>query len=417
MPEEGFVISDLHLGAGPADPLEDFVDDDALVAFVDGISRPDVTLIINGDFIDFAQIEPLDVAGLPSDLLWNEAASLQKLNIAIEGHPSCFAALGRFLDCGGALRIIVGNHDFDFAWAAVQARFREAVGDTAPRVSFSVGAASYAGVHIEHGYQFTPENCPRDPVDFIRAWTDQSGDHQNLERVWGTDFLLRFFNEIERTYPFIDHVKPTSRVVWHGLKHKWLPRSALVHMVVFLRRRGLPWRAIASTMDNKPADAGSLLQAFADDDWQQLAAEAVHENLDEINVAIAELGDEDRATLASSETVTIGDDELVTDPTMLLGRGSREKRFATRRLAEPSVTHVVFGHTHQIIDAQLDGSWFNPGCWIPHLDLDSSYVSERVRNSGLTLELFRDAKLFVTDRRAVCIRPQVNRAKVELINV
>ena len=58
----GYVISDLHIGGGEADQqLEDFFQDDALVAFIDGARGPGATLVINGDFIDFAQIPPYDV--------------------------------------------------------------------------------------------------------------------------------------------------------------------------------------------------------------------------------------------------------------------------------------------------------------------------------------------------------------------
>ena len=34
-----------------------------------------------------------------------------------------------------------------------------------------------------------------------------------IERVWGTDFLLGFFNDIEHEYPFAGRVKPRRRLV------------------------------------------------------------------------------------------------------------------------------------------------------------------------------------------------------------
>ena len=51
---------------------------------------------INGDFVDFAQIEPLSVEGLPSWLLWDETASLTKLEASMGDHPLVFDALADF---------------------------------------------------------------------------------------------------------------------------------------------------------------------------------------------------------------------------------------------------------------------------------------------------------------------------------
>src|SRR5687768_14731670 len=84
--EEAFVISDLHLGAGDTDPeLEDFDQDDKFAEFVGQIVGPGVTLFINGDFIDFAQIPPYEVPK-PHHLLWTEAASLLKVQRATDAH-------------------------------------------------------------------------------------------------------------------------------------------------------------------------------------------------------------------------------------------------------------------------------------------------------------------------------------------
>ena len=409
------MISDIRLGAGNGDPLDDFVDDDAFVAFTEGIARPDVTLIVNGDFVDFAQIEPLGVDGLPSDLIWDESASLQKLDTAMAGHGLCFDSLRQLIGAGGHLRIIVGNHDFDFAWPRVQRRLQEFLGGSDDNVVFVVGSDMYAGVHIEHGYQFTPENCPRDPVHFIHSWADTTGSRDYLERVWGTDFLLRYFNDIERQYPFIDHVKPMIRVVWHGLKDGWLPKRSLVDIAVFLRRRGIPWRAL-TTMEGDAVTVEDVAGAFEDEHWQQLAAELIGEDRGEIEEALKCLSPEDRAFLAGNAQYSFGDSPDSGD-TLAFGRPPREERCARKRLAQSSVTHVVFGHTHQIVDKGLGGSWFNPGCWIPKLDLESEYVAAKIRDTGVGLELFQDKSLFVTERRAVHIRPEISRARVELIRV
>src|ERR1700730_18354068 len=97
MDKQAFVISDLHIGGGPADPqLEDFEQDDAFVKFLDAIAHDGTTLIINGDFIDFIQIPPYTTPK-PAYLLWTVQASMQKLQSAVAAHPGSFDALKRFI--------------------------------------------------------------------------------------------------------------------------------------------------------------------------------------------------------------------------------------------------------------------------------------------------------------------------------
>ena len=157
MTEQAFVTSDLHIGSGEVDPqLEDFFQDAEFVRFVDSIAQPDTTLFINGDFIDFAQIPPYDVPQ-PNHLLWHEDASVEKLELALRAHASCFEALGRFLSSGAKLRFLIGNHDLDLVWPRTQARLRTVLGNpSADALRFTVGIEEYHGVVIEHGHSCTP---------------------------------------------------------------------------------------------------------------------------------------------------------------------------------------------------------------------------------------------------------------------
>src|SRR5262245_15490410 len=248
--EEAYVVSDLHLGAGDADPgLEDFDQDAVFVKWIETISRHGVTLFLNGDFVDFAQIPPFDVPDSRL-LLWTEESSLQKIQTAAQAHPECFGTLRRFVERGGKLQIIIGNHDLDFAWPAVQDYVRSTLLANPPNdaLGFTLTAERYHGVLIEHGHAFTPENAPRDPSDFIHEWPTPGGHitgstKRYLERVWGTDFLLSFYNAFERTHRYADKVKPTLSVLYHGIKNRWIGGNELVHLIVFLKflkRGGVP---------------------------------------------------------------------------------------------------------------------------------------------------------------------------------
>src|SRR4051812_42515828 len=94
------IISDLHVGGGASDPGDDHVYDGAqLKHFIDGLSASaegrngDIELIFNGDFLEFAQVEP-DVYSLISKDFWcSQTESLRKLAAMLEGHRDIFAAL------------------------------------------------------------------------------------------------------------------------------------------------------------------------------------------------------------------------------------------------------------------------------------------------------------------------------------
>jgi UDP-2,3-diacylglucosamine pyrophosphatase LpxH len=417
MGEQAFVLSDLHIGAGQGDSLEDFTSDKELAAFLDDIDAPETTLIINGDFVDFARIEPLSVRGVPGDLLWDHFASVIKLETALGSHKTTFGALSRFLDRGGRLRTTVGNHDLDFAWPQVQERFRREVGGDADRVTFTTGATNYAGVHIEHGHQFTPENCPEDPNDFFHDWNNQ----RYIERVWGTDFLLSFFNDLHHQHPYADKLKPTVLLAYHAIKNGWVPAGALLNLVLFLKRRGIAWRGLASSvLDDPNISPFSLVGVFEEDSWRLLASEIVHSHSEEVSDLIAALDRDQRAVLQLPKTISLeADVELESEGAATLGlfRDNREVRGARDRLSQPGVTSVVFGHTHEVIDGGLHGTHFNPGCWIPHLNLRDEDVRAKVQRSGVTRELLSDASLYRINPWAVVIRPGHQRSRVELIEI
>src|SRR4051794_9548188 len=93
-----WVISDIHMGGGAKDGLEDFRTDASLISFVGGLGRGD-TLVLNGDIIDFAQAPPLvdrpNLASIPDNLLWTSDVSVAKLATVVGAHGDVFEAFGR----------------------------------------------------------------------------------------------------------------------------------------------------------------------------------------------------------------------------------------------------------------------------------------------------------------------------------
>ncbi|MBK9266085.1 MAG: metallophosphoesterase [Polyangiaceae bacterium] len=418
---EGFVVSDLHLGDGQK-PLEDFRDDEKLASFVESIAKPGKTLFINGDFIDFAQIPPFEVAE-PSYLLWDEEASVKKLQLALAAHSQSFDALRRFLEAGADLRIHIGNHDLDLAWPRVQTLLRQRLGaEQNERLQFEIRGSLYHGVHIEHGHAFTPENAPRELEKFIHEWPNGSGK-QWLERVWGTDFMLRFYNDLERRYPFADSVKPMATVLWHGVRKKWIGGAEVVHLLKFLKARGLPIGAIAGAVlgEESTPTPPMVAAGFAEPAWQKVILERMSQDpqfRDEIKNSLDALPREDKAVLAQGGRVEVGVQTKPEGAVLGIFREDRELRAAREHLAKPGVTHVVYGHTHAIVNGALDGALYNPGTWLPELDLNSPAVKEKISANGLSLEMLEDQSLYRVKRTVVHIEPQTpNASRVSLVEV
>lgn len=221
-----YIISDLHLCDGTA--LDDFQPDDerSLVSLLFGLSRDSRTmLIINGDFIDFVQIQPRPSMWHGPTLDASEDESLEKLEHAFRAHGPVFDALGRFVALGNTLRFHIGNHDIDLLWPRVQTRICERLGlpATHPAVTFGEFYL-HAGLYVEHGHQADPVNSfPTQPA---LIHTDPCGVPR-LERCWGTRFVEEFYNAIERLdgCAMLDNVRPRMQAAVIIIKHAILDRQ------------------------------------------------------------------------------------------------------------------------------------------------------------------------------------------------
>lgn len=423
---DAWVISDVHLGGGPTDPLEDFRADDALVAFVDNLERGS-TLVLNGDIVEFVQAPPAPTDdyfdGLPSHLLWTANVSVGKLKTVLRAHHAVFNALGTFVaDNDGRVIFTIGNHDLDFAFAETQTELRRALGNPpSDRFDFVVGQWRHNDVVIQHGHQATPENCPAQPNDFVHTFERRGRREDYLERVWGTDFLLQWYNAFELTHPYADNVKPTSSALFGALTAT--PRLVglrdFLRLLVFLKRRGLPPAILGAVLETSPElDAATVVGSVETPEWQAVLIDSDPQELD---AAIDLLTAEERAVLAAAGDVELPEpdplDQRETAETLGLFTSSREHGAAHRLLAMGGTEAVVFGHTHKMVDGALGNRLYNPGCWIPHLDLADPAVKQRVAEIGFCEELVRDGSLYTSTLRAVRVREGTTRSKVELVTI
>lgn len=241
------VVSDLHLSAG-ADPAtgiyhpnEDFFVAEAFARFVDHLLERGRRegrrwrLVILGDFVDFLQID------LPSELgagLTSAEGSLARLEIASRGHPAVFAALTRWIadDHRHRLDLVIGNHDVEFVWPAVQQALRRLIGADdgvrAARVAFHSWILHVPGLlYAEHGHQYDAVNS------FLTPLAPFLPDNPRLIALPLGSFFVRYlFNAVERVDPFADNVKPMTRYLGWALRaHPILTLTTLPsHLRLFL---------------------------------------------------------------------------------------------------------------------------------------------------------------------------------------
>ncbi len=222
---EVVIVSDLHLCDGGR--REDFQPDDesALVSLVDELAKhTPLELVINGDFIDFVQIQPRPEMWFGDRFDASEHESVEKLECALSAHGPVFDALRRFTRAGGLVRFNYGNHDIDLAWPEVQRRLHQRISGTdGDTHALQFGwVYSTAGVYIEHGHQADPANSFADMRALIHR--DAIGTPR-LERCWGTRLVEEFYNQIEEIdgLHMLDNVRPRLRaaaiIVSHGLRH------------------------------------------------------------------------------------------------------------------------------------------------------------------------------------------------------
>jgi UDP-2,3-diacylglucosamine pyrophosphatase LpxH len=208
------VISDLHLGKGrtladgATNSLEEFYFGDRLVEFLHYYSsgefrNSEVELIINGDFLNFLQV---DFRGHFLTVL-TEGVCLEIIKGIVQGHSRVFAAMKLFASHPGfAITYVVGNHDMPMLWPACREYLNEACGTN---IRFKNIVYFFDGVHIEHGHMHEAANR----VDPRRFFLKKNLAEPILNLPFGSHFFVEVVLKIKQKYPYVDKIRPFSRMV------------------------------------------------------------------------------------------------------------------------------------------------------------------------------------------------------------
>ncbi len=232
------VISDLHLGkgrlleSGGPNQFEEFYFDEKLIEFIhyysSGAYRDyEIELIINGDFLNFLQV---DFRGHFLTVL-TESVCVEILESIIQGHRRVFDALGEWLKTPNrSITYIVGNHDQAMLWPGCREALNTAVGNS---IRYKSLVHFFDGVHIEHGHMQEAANR----FDPRRFFLKKDLPEPILNLPFGSYFFIDLVLEIKKRYPFVDKIRPFSRMIrWSIVNQTWMTLTGLMQLIGYFSR-------------------------------------------------------------------------------------------------------------------------------------------------------------------------------------
>jgi UDP-2,3-diacylglucosamine pyrophosphatase LpxH len=393
------VISDLHLGGGKTDKGDDHVyQDNQLCRFLNAIpeaSEGKVELFINGDFLEFAQVEPEIFKPVSSGLWCSQQESKDKLAAIIRGHQDIFDELKEFQARGNQVTIAPGNHDVDMYWEGVRDELKRVIHED---VKFELGQDLYSRYDnrlvIGHGHAY-------DPANSFKRWQDPiNKQEQRLEMCPGTLFMVKFVNWLEQDYPFSDNIKPVTalgRILWNENREDFKNAAKILFQIIYqnpmvalgIEKSGTKGisRSLLNELKANPMFGERLLELYrkACDPGatlQQLEKDlSTEESVTEFLRALLLKVDPSEwlSTFDGIGSGVLGRDSPEHLSVLRSGMTNEKKQLAKEAgsLFEVGAYEVVvFGHTHQPDEwrgsPDWDGGYFNPGSWTRYVDLDKA---------------------------------------------
>lgn len=202
------VVSDLHLST--EEHLDDFYADEEFSQMLEVVAKDHpTTLIFNGDTIDFLQSLPEGGRGMPSTIYCDSESAQRIVERVYKRHKQFFVALSEFIKRGeNRIIFLKGNHDAELAFESVKKRLIDIIGtEHKDRILFPEYGylIKEHGIYIEHGNQYDRLNSF---TNFQSPFCDTK--KSRIELPFGSILVRTLWNRLERSFPFIDKIRPMT---------------------------------------------------------------------------------------------------------------------------------------------------------------------------------------------------------------
>jgi UDP-2,3-diacylglucosamine pyrophosphatase LpxH len=209
------IISDLHIGGDTN--LDIFHSQDHLASFLRSLGSEPLTLVINGDFIDFLAVKPF--GKFSRDSAKKKIAAI----ITATSNKDLWAAFRSLLGAHKQNRIdiLLGNHDVELVFEEVQEAMRKvmAAPGEGDRIRFITDRLSHPDIkvgnvpiHIEHGFQYDLFNWYDHNKLILSTMYKKPGTSFKLPL--GSKLVYEVLNELTPDHAFIPLLKPMAAVFW-----------------------------------------------------------------------------------------------------------------------------------------------------------------------------------------------------------
>lgn len=210
------VISDLHLGGAPAQgdkpPFQMCTERGRaeLARFIRWAARRrtqerDVHLVIAGDIVDFLAEER---AGGFQAFTNDDRVAAEKLRIILDDTKAIWQELRAFLQAGGALTLLLGNHDLELSLPAPRRLLLDTLGPGRVEFIYDNQAFTFGRVLVEHGNRYDDWNAvPHDDLREARSRLSR-GETVAFDPLPGSRMVVDLVNPTKQVLSFVDLLKP-----------------------------------------------------------------------------------------------------------------------------------------------------------------------------------------------------------------
>jgi len=403
-----YVISDLHLGGDPHDPVvpggrgfQMCKQGPLLARFIGALAdRGDaVELVIAGDFVDFLAERPS--TGGWSPFHRQEAARLLR-TIAEEREPEVFSALRRLLAAGHRLTVLLGNHDMELSLPEVRRVLEEVVGAGPGRdlvFSYDNEAWTSGDLIIEHGNRADPANeVDHDALRRVRVLQSRGLDDPRKAPFTppvGSRIVAELMNPVKERFPFVDLLKPETTGLFPVLIALH-PAGALKlgRLAVQVGRIGGHAAVNAAAPRYGQAIAGgqradaveTTLKASLPDDVAQAVLAELRGGTGQAISGRRALSTLRAGVVARVLKALVGEDRTLDTS----AEGGAEYLRAAEELGRAGWKVVVFGHTHKAVHQTLDSGalYLNTGTWADLITVPEAILSDDPDEARACCEAF-----------------------------